>query len=208
MLSCNRSISTQVIFILVTVATIILLIYAVVTTLVYRNLEMAKLHNRVTITSEQLQTAIAGSLWYYDMDQLDKMLEGGMKDRELIGIVVKTSDRVYARSRNAQWESVTVEPAESRVGMIIYEQPVIYSGAALGTITLFATTKFLNQELINSIFFFGSSILVLDFFLVLSLYWIFSRIVLEPLKKLKSYAVSVSGGNIHEISLEKFVFTG
>jgi len=204
----NRSISIQVISRLVVVATIILMTFAMTTILVYRNREQAKLHGKLSVTAEQLQTALAAALWNFDITQLDKVLDGGMKDKTLTGIVVKTGRKVYARSRDGRWESIAREPVGDQTGIITHEQPVIYDGQKLGTITLFSTTKFLKNELITSIYYFGGSILLLDLFLVSSLYRIFSRIVLVPLKKLETYAVSVSSGDQRETSLGSNAFSG
>lgn len=204
----NQSISVQMISTIVLSVTIILIIYAAFATLLYRNREIAKLYRRLPVATEQLQTTIGGVLWNYNPAELNNILDAGMKDITIAGIVVKIGDEVYSRSRNELWEAVEREPVGSATDIITHEQPILYLGKKIGTLTLLATTKFLNEEIMVSIYFFGGTILLLDIFLILTLYWIFRRIILEPLKKLESYAISVSSGDTHGASLKKMYFRG
>jgi PAS domain S-box-containing protein len=169
---------------------------------------MMKLHDDLQMSSEQLNTSIAAALWNFDTTQLDKVLDGGMKDRVLSGIVVKAGGKQFARSRDDRWKAVTREPGDTKAGIISYEQPIIYSGQKLGSITILATTRFLEDEFRTSIIFFGTSILLLDLLLVFSQYWILNRIVLRPIRELESYAVSVSKGNKEYASLGSVAFSG
>ena len=208
MLTPKRSLSIQVISLLVAVATIVLMVFALATTLGYRNHEKSALQTRLSLTAEQLQTAAAAALWTIDETQLGRVLDGGMKDRTLTGIIIKTNNKVYARGRNDRWQSVVCEPADIQSGSITAELPILYAGEKLGSITLFATKKFLNEKLVTSSLFILASILLLDILLICSLYFIFNRIVLEPLKNLEKYAISVRSGDMREVSLENLVFTG
>ena len=208
MISSKRSLSVKVIATLILVATLVLLFYTLFATFVYRNREVDSLHENLKLTTEQLQIAIAVTLWHYDTKQLERLLDGGMKDQKITGIVVKFGSREHARSRNATWQSVVGVPVNSQSGQITFAQKVVYLGEEIGTLTLFATTKFLDKELITNILFFSGSILVLDIILILSLYGILFRIVLEPLKKLKDYAVSVSHSDKCSSSLKNHIFCG
>lgn len=204
----DSSISTRFITTIVMVATAILMLFAVVTMVIYHNREMVKLHDRLAVDSDQLHTAIAAALWNFETDQLDKLLEGCMKDVNYSGIVVKSDGKVYARSRNARWEVVAIEPMAAYAGIISHQQPIVFSGQPLGTLYLFATTKFLHTELETSIYYFCGSIVLLDFLLVFSLYRIFSRIVLEPLTALRAYALSVRSGDVQTPALVNVTFSG
>lgn len=208
MFARNRSLSTQVIAILIAVATIILMTYAVATTLIYREREMTKLHNKLHVSGAQLQTALAAALWNYDTTQLDKVLDGGMKDIALRGIVVSSAGKVFARSRDERWEPLAKEPTAAQAGDVTYELPVTYSGQKLGTLMLIATTRYLNDELVTSACYFGGSILLLDLLLVFSLFGIFRRTVISPLKQLETYAVEVSSGVAPSMSLGTLAFNG
>ena len=67
----DSSISTRFITTIVMVATAILMLFAVVTMVIYHNREMVKLHDRLAVDSDQLHTAIAAALWNFDTDLLD-----------------------------------------------------------------------------------------------------------------------------------------
>lgn len=176
--------------------------------LLYRNREMAALRERLEVSAEQLHTSLGPALWEYNVVQLNKVLDGGMKERALAGIIIKTGKRVYERSRNKNWEPVSEKPVVSENEVLILEKPLIYSGSEIGTLSLLGTTKFLKEEIMVGVYFFGASILLVDFVLVLSLSWIVSRIVLTPLKNLESYAVSICNGDVHGLSIAKLSFRG
>ncbi|MEI6208753.1 MAG: PAS domain S-box protein [Desulfuromonadales bacterium] len=208
MLARNRSLSMLLISSLVAVVTIVLLIYALSSTLINRNREMTRLNNRLSLTAEQLQTSIAAALWTVDKPQVGKVLDAGMKDRTLAGIIVKTSDKVYARSRDDSWKSVVGEPAAVQAGSVTCELPIIFEGEQLGTITLIATTKFLREAIEINSFIIVASILLLDIILICCLFYILNRNVLRPLKKLETYAVSVCSDDKQPALLENFAFRG
>lgn len=204
----NRSISFQVISTIVTVATIILVIYAVLTMILYRDREMSKLQSRVEVAGGQLQTALGPALWEYNVIQLNKVLDGAMADGLFEGIIIKAGKNVYFRNRNDALQVTAMKPAAVKEGLILHEEPIIYLGENVGSLKLMATTKLINDEILVSLYIFGGSILLLDFFLVISLYWIFRKIVLDPLKKLESYAISASSGDMQVASFGNLSFRG
>ena len=204
----NRSLSTQLILTLVLVTTIILAVYAVLAMEVYRKREMAKMQTKLSVATEQLETAVGSALWNFDTTQIDQVLDGGMKDDSLAGIVLKTRDRVYARSRGLLWEPVPYEPVPTPTGTISRQRPVLHADQNLGTITLFVTTRFLNKELISGMIMFGCSILLLDLLLVYFMYRISRKIVLDPLTGLERYAVSVSSGDSQVTLPGELAFNG
>ena len=150
MLARNRSLSTLLIASLVAVATVVLLIYAVLNALVNRNNEITRLDNRVSLTTEQLQTSIAAALWTIDKPQVERVLDAAMKDRLVTAVVIKTKDMVYARSRDSNWKVLAVEPMGLQAGSITKEVPIVFEGEQLGTIILMCTTKFLKQQILTN----------------------------------------------------------
>ncbi len=208
MLARSRSLSTLLISSFVAVATVFLLIYALLNAVINRNNEIDRLNTRLTLTTEQLQTSIAAALWTIDKPQVERVLDAAMKDRVLTAVVVKTNDSVYARSRDDRWRPVTGEPARIQSGSLTKELPILFDGEQLGTITLTATTNFLRQQIATNSLYLLVSILLLDFLLIYCLYYILNRSVLRPLKNLERYAVSVSSGERQPAPLDDYVFRG
>ncbi|GFE62901.1 PAS domain-containing sensor histidine kinase [Geobacter sp. AOG2] len=204
----KRSLTVQVIAALVVSTTFILSVYAVVRSHLHRSQETAALDARLAVTAEQLQTAAASALWNFDLNQLDRVLDGGMKDTTLTGIVVKSGGKVYARTRNDDWEPVSREPAANTAGHISHTEDIVYAGHALGTMTLSATTRFMNDRLKSDNYALAANILLMDLVLIASLYLLLNRIILRPLRTLETCAVSVCNGDKEGADLGRFSFSG
>ncbi|WP_224983806.1 ATP-binding protein [Geomonas agri] len=204
----STSLSFRITATLVAVATVILTIFAASAIMIFRDREMGKLRQGVQTDAEQLAPAIASALWNFDNAQLDKVLDGGMKNGNLSGIVVHAGPVLAARSRGEHWETVTLPPVQKDTDIVLQEQ-VYYGDAPVGTMTISATTAFLEKELRSATLYFAASIVLLDLVLVLGLYWILKRIVLNPLRLLQAYAVEVSGaGPASSTSLSGLTFEG
>lgn len=208
MRSLKRSLSTRVITVLVLITTIVLTVYGVSRLRQNREQEMRDLDTWLSVSADQLQTASAAALWNFDMAQLDKVLDVCMKDRAFAGVVIKSGNKVYARARNKQWAPVSREPDPDQAGIISRGGPIVYSGQPLGTMTIYATTRFMNAELKTRMYHQVANILFMDLILIASLYLILNRMILKPLKELERYAVSVSSGAMHGADLGRFAFNG
>jgi PAS domain S-box-containing protein len=183
----------QIISTLVAVVTLILVVFVLFTSLVFRDSQIKKMQFHLQNDAAQLAPAIASALWNYDTVQLDNVLDGAMKYRDLTGILVQAETIRSARGRNGRWETIYGDPVHS-AGDMVRVEPVNYNGVRLGSITLYATTRFLEREMWNWIYGFVGSILFLDLLLVFGLYLILKRIVVTPLRYLQTYAVQVSSG--------------
>ena len=208
MFSQKKSISARIIFTVVFAAFLILGIYSVLTMHIYYKNEMKELREKAEMKVAELKAAIAIPLWYYDKYQIGKILESAMIDPEVKGITLESDHGKYSVKKNADSKSyVNGEPIIDN-NTIIVTNPVSYSDEKLGTITLFLTREIRRIELFKSIFYFAVSILVMGTILALTLYFIFSKMVIDPLKKLEAYSLLVSGGEIEDNSLDNYQFYG
>lgn len=62
-------------------ATLILTVYALINAWFYRNWAMENLKEDAALQTDQLQTAMAGVLWNFDITLLDEVLDGAMKNK-------------------------------------------------------------------------------------------------------------------------------
>ncbi|MGM0419263.1 MAG: ATP-binding protein [Thermodesulfobacteriota bacterium] len=207
MFSRKKSISARIIFTVVTAAFLILGIYSVITMHIYYKNEMKDLRKKAEMKGAELRAAIAVPLWYYDKNQIGKILESAMIDPEIKGIAVESDQGKYSVKKNSDSNYAKGEPLIDN-NTVVVTNPVSYSGEKLGTIKLFLTRDIRSHELFKSIFYFAVSILVMGTILALTLYFIFSKMVIDPLKKLEAYSLSVSGGKIEDNSLDNYQFYG
>jgi PAS domain S-box-containing protein len=80
-------------------------------------------------------------------------------------------------------------------------------GENLGRVTLWATPKFLDREIVQAGLYFALTMVLVDVVLVLILYSMISRIVITPLGKLQAYALSASRGDT-DVPDTPMAFTG
>ncbi len=192
----RRSLSIQMLVSLVFWVTLILTLSAVGNAWVYRNRSVDRLKQEVTLEAVQLETAISGAMWHYNTEQINTVLDGVMNNRIITGVVVSSEDHRFGRSRNPDWLPVDRVPDElqSRDGVISASRTVEYMGEALGQITLWATTEFLDREIFRVGVYFAGTMVLLDLVLILSVYTVLSKGVISPLKELEAYALSASAG--------------
>ena len=193
----RKSLSIQILVSLVFWAALILTLSVLGNAWVYRNRSVERLHQEVALEARQLETAIAGALWHFDTEQVNKVLDGVMDNRIIIGVVVSSDGRKFARKRNPDWRPAAglIDEGKREAGILSARRPIMYMGKELGQVSLWATSKFLDREIAQAGLFFAGTMVSVGLVLVLTLYAMISRVVITPLKKLEAYAVTVSRGD-------------
>jgi hypothetical protein len=195
------SVATRVVFFLAVVATCLLVGAAWFGAYEMRSSENAKLRQLLVAETDQLSAGLSLPLWNFDDSQVRKILDSEMRDRNLIGVVVKQLDPktarysiTYARTRDPQWRSV---PATSDIptdGLWVEERSITAMGEPIGSVKLLATNKFLEQELHRRMLQAAGLTLLSDLLLIASLYYVLWKLVLKPLRSIERYATAVSSG--------------
>lgn len=192
----RQSLSIQMLVSLVCWATLILVVYAGVNVWVYRSRALTELKDELTLESRQLQTAVTGALWHFDTGQIDKVLDGVMRNKTIAGVVVTSGGREFARRRIPGWSAAVGRPdLEDTDEFISTKHSLRYRGEHLGDVTLWATTREVNRQIFGAVIYFAGTILLLDLILVVGLYTMMSRVVISPLRKLAAYALSAGPGD-------------
>lgn len=188
----ERSLSIQMLVSLVFWATLILTLSAVVNAWVYRNRSIERLKQEVALEARQLETAIGEALWHYNINQIDKVLDGVMDNRIITAVTVFSEADRFSLRRNQDWVPEKGFPDEGETGgrTITITRSVTYMEENLGRVTLWATPKFLDREIALAGLYFAGTMVLVDVVLVLILYSMISRMVITPLRKLQAYALS------------------
>lgn len=205
----ERSLSTKMLVSLIFWATLILTLLAVGHAWVYRNRAIERLKQELIIEAQQLETAIGESLWHYNTRQIDKVLDGVMDNRIITAVAVFSEEGRFSRRRNLDWlpEKGFLNEGEKRMRTISTTRPVKYMGEDLGRVTLWATSKFLDREIVQAGLYFAGILALVDVLLVLILYFMISRMVITPLRKLQAYALSAGSGG-SDVPEPPMAFTG
>nr|WP_320191374.1 ATP-binding protein [uncultured Desulfobacter sp.] len=205
----RQSLSIQMLISLVFWATLILTLSAVCNAWVYRNRSIERLKQEVALEAQQLETAIGEALWHYNIRQINKVLDGVMDNRIITAVVVFSEEDRFSRRRNPDWVPENGFPDEEERGgrTISITRSVTYMGENLGRVTLWATHKFLDREIVQAGLYFAGTMVLVDVILVLILYSMISRMVITPLKKLQAYALSAGRGD-SDVPESPMAFTG
>ena len=195
------SIATRVIIILVTIATCLL---AGKEWLAYHNEitdENAKLRQSLATEADELCAGLSLPLWNFDYSQVGKVLDSAMQDRNIFGVVVTQVDPTnpkhaitYARVRDPQWRVLPTELDIPPEGMRVEERAITVLGETIGKLRIYLSPRFLEQDLRQRLVTAVVQTLVFDLLLIASLYLLFWKVVLKPLRAIERYATAVQSG--------------
>jgi len=107
-------------------------------------------------------------------------------------VVTRVGQQSTVATRNSQWEIVSAIAAPEPDAFVIAEREIRRDGRVLGSVQVFGSPKLIEEELAarRQTIFFG--ILLLDLTLVLSLYALLSKMILNPLRAIEGYAKEVT----------------
>jgi PAS domain S-box-containing protein len=179
---------------LVTVATVVLSAYAIANYRSERARQMRDLKWLMVVQAKESAVALALPVWNIDRAQIDEVVEAMAQPNSIYGISVNVAGRTHGLARNRKWKLVPWDGKSVPEGMITEQQPVIFNGDGIGTVRLYATPKFIDEDLQTSIRSFISTIVFADALLVLIVYLILLRTVVRPIIDIERYAVAVSAG--------------
>lgn len=211
----RRSIATFVIVALVSVATVLLTILGALSYFSERQDGRARLAIHTATEADQMTAGLGLAIWNFDRPEIEKIIESAMRDPEVYGVLVRVRDvsapggiKVYGRVRGAAWESLPATSEFPTAGLIVEWRNVNVSEADLGSILIATTPKFVNQALSRGLWFSIARIVALDLLLVLILWVLLRRIVLQPLQSVERYAAAVSTGTSEAHSSGETTFYG
>jgi len=193
---------------LIIVATLLLSIFAALAAWQYRNSELAKLNNSLQLELKKLHISIAGSLWYYDIGQMNTVINGAMQDQRITGIVVRSGKLNIVQGRSEVGGESRLMPANNLIGDIQLQTSVEKDGEILGDLQLFGTSQQLTDQIYTLLFFWITGILLLNLLLISSLFVTLNKIIITPINKLTSAVSTWQEDKNHEEELAEQSFTG
>ncbi len=147
------------------------------------------------VLADQLSVALTLPAWNFDHDQIDRIIEGGMQQRDIVSIVVRLAGRqprVHSRMRDSQWRITPGEGNEKEAGQFQVSRAIATDGTMLGTLEIHTTPRFVEEALARARIMMISLVLVLDAVLLLGVYLLLWIMVFKPLKEIELYAQSVN----------------
>ncbi|WP_342617121.1 ATP-binding protein [Rhodoferax sp. GW822-FHT02A01] len=189
----NISVAFIVIMALVAVITIFLGAFGFINYRMQKLSQYEQLQQELTYSAEQLSSAVALPLWNFDEEQIESLLTSAMKFESVYGITLTLGEAPakprYIKIRGNDWEVMNGKAPFDTQGLLEVARTVHTTEKAVGSIRMFATTRFIEERLhivlVQTLLY----IAVIDFLLVISLYYVLWRTILKPLKRIEAYAV-------------------
>jgi len=179
---------------LVTVTTLLFGVLAAIGYVSGNAREVARLRMGVSAQTEELAAALALPVWNIDRAQIDKILDSQAGTPQVEAVVVEAAGKIQARARDRAGNFVPSDGNISPAGLMIAEQPITFSGERVGNVRLFATPRYIHEQLQSSLVSMALTTLAINLLLILAVYLVLWRAVVRPLTGIEQYAAAVSSG--------------
>src|SRR4051794_19826000 len=175
---------------LVTVTTLLFGVLAAISYISGQRTEEERLRHGVDAQAEELAAALALPVWNIDRAQIDKILESQGRTPMIEAVVVEAAGKVQARVRGRAGNFFPSDGNVSPAGLLVAEKTIAFAGERIGRVRLFATPRYIQQELRRSLISMAMTTLAIDLLLILFVYLVLWRAVVQPLTGIEKYAVA------------------
>lgn len=199
----NRSLSFIVATGLVTVTTVLVGIYSFFDYTRQKREMNERLEALSRLQIREIKVALEEPVWNIDRPQIEKVIEAMALPQSVYGLRVVAAGQTFGRQRDAQWRLGPWTGRGLPRDLTTYDGTLTFSGERIGEVRLYISPRLVEEELRELRMRLMATVLVVDALLVLVVYLLMSRIVLEPVRSIERYAVAVSsGGNPEPPALE------
>jgi PAS domain S-box-containing protein len=185
------SVAVVVVAALVGVATLLLVTAGATNYETYRAHGQGALRRDLVTEAEQLAVALALPIWNIDRAGIDRVLAAEEADRSVYGVRLEAAAKSHTWVRDSRWQMVPARVPFPTAGLLEEERTVTFSGEKIGTFEIYATTRFLDQDLSRMRATIFMRIVGFDTLLVLSLYLLLRRAVVKPLTDIERFATAL-----------------
>ncbi len=195
-----KKIKTKIIFSLAITITTVMVIAGLLSYNYIKNYETERLTKFAKVTADRLSKSLAAPMWNIDRVQIDELVTTELNEEIIVGIIAKDEgDRgvFSSKKRNSSGRIIDLNGSFENNDIRI-SRDVVRDSQVIGSIELFITKDFLNNELNK--FAVSSAILVLILFAVIFLLMntLLSKIVIRPLLGLADITDSISRGRLDQ----------
>jgi PAS domain S-box-containing protein len=202
----SHSVAVVIVAALVGIETLLLVAAGTTNYATYRDQGQAALRRDLVTQADQLAVGLALPVWNIDRAGIDRVLAAEEADRSVYGVRLEAAAKSHAWVRDSRWQMVPARVPFPTDGLLEEERAVTFEGEKIGSFKIYATTRFLDQDLGRMRRMIALRIVAFDTLIVLSLYFLLRRAVVKPLTDIERFATAVSAddrGAAAAISLSK-----
>jgi signal transduction histidine kinase/ActR/RegA family two-component response regulator len=194
----RTSVAALVTLALVAVTAVLLVGFGTLGYRSYRDRQWTMLRHQHAVLADQLSVALSLPLWNFEREQIDRIIDSGMRSDEVVGVVVRLADvgsTVHARERDDAWRVVPARGAPDVPGLLVETRPISAARGELGTVAVYVTPKLVEARMRRTLVGLFGIVLLVGALLVVSFYVLFWRFVLGPLRDAERFALAVATGD-------------
>ncbi|PYQ43897.1 MAG: hypothetical protein DMF77_08420, partial [Acidobacteria bacterium] len=202
----RNSVAAVVVTALASVVTVLMAAVGAANYASYRAHGRGALRVALITEADQLAVGLALPVWNIDRAQIDRVLAAEEAHRSVFAVRLEAAGKSHTRVRDGAWRLVATTSPFPTEGLLEEERDVTFSGEKVGSFKIYATPRFLEEDLSRIFRTIVVSIAAVDVLLVFFLYLLLRRAVLKPLEDIERFATAVSsdeGGPAPAISLSK-----
>ncbi len=192
----HPSITSLVVVVLVSVATLLMATLGLVNYVSHRESDRRALRHDLVVQADQLAVGLTLPVWNIDRAQIDRVLEALAPHPSIAAVRVDAAAKTQAWTRDDAWRMVRSDGRFPTEGLLEERRAITFGGETIGSVALHATPRFLEEDLRAFRRTIVGSILVVDVLLVVSIYLLLRRAVLKPLMDIERYALAVKSGGV------------
>jgi PAS domain S-box-containing protein len=185
------SVAVVVVAALVGVATLLMVVAGVVNYAWYRADGGRALRRDLATEADQLAVGLALPVWNIDRAQIDRVLAAAEADRSVFAVRLQAAAKTHTRVRDGEWRLPAATADFPTEGLLEERRDVTFDGETIGSLRIYGTTRFLDEDLGRMRETIVIRIVAFDALLVLSLYFLLRRAVVKPLTDIERFATAV-----------------
>lgn len=195
----SRSLQTIIIITLVVSATVMMVAHGMLSYYTEYQKTKKNLQTNLETMSNQMALSVNQHLSVSNKEDLQKIIESFMHDKNLYAIVIKDQTKVIAAfTRDHNWRVVPATQHISGPELMHKKVPISYGGRVIGELDAYITLRFIQDDLKEAVVWGGVYLLFFNTILLSVLFFALKKTVITPLKIIEDYAVKVSSSDDHE----------
>lgn len=151
-------------------------------------------------TAEKLSEALALPMWTYAKEEITRILLSEMRNHNIYALLIReAADNSIStgKIRDKDWQIIDAKEEISDEFMLT-QKPIVKDQKTLGTVEVYLTQRFLQEELTHEVISMVVIVLVLDISIFIVLIFILQSMLLRPINKLLILANGIAAGNFDQ----------
>lgn len=193
----HRGVQARISVIIIIITTLVLSGYSVFYYFLTKRKLVEELKHYAEISCQRLEKGLVDPLWNMNENATNDVLNSEMMNKVMYGVLIRQADGAIFKSvaRDTVWKPVSLKQ-EIQGNFINRRAEILKGEEKLGSVEVFLTTKFADEELKNSILNYLITLVVLNVTLFAALMFSVRRIIIKPINRVATGLT----GTFHQVA--------